>query len=71
MTQVTLHIDSKKKWTAIKAVLEAMDIAYDTQQDDVTTIISEKEEVLLLRAKSDVSEGRVFPYSNHREILGR
>ncbi|SEN20587.1 hypothetical protein SAMN05216436_11311 [bacterium A37T11] len=32
MTRVLLHIENKKKWNAIKTVLEAMDIDYATQQ---------------------------------------
>ncbi len=47
MIQATLHIDSKKKWAAVKIILEAMDIAYDAQES--VTEISKKEQGLLQR----------------------
>jgi len=68
MTQVTLHIDSKKKWAAIKTILEAMDIAYDAQEP--VKEVSEKEQMLLQRAEADVAEGRLHKFKSHREILG-
>ena len=69
MTQVTLHIDSKKKWVALKAILEAMEIAYDAQEP--VKEFSEKEQLLLQRSEADVVEGRLYEFKSHREILGR
>ena len=69
MIQATLHIDSKKRWAAIKTILEDMDIAYDAQ--DPVKEISEKEQQLLQRAEADVAEGRLHKFKSHREILGR
>lgn len=69
MTQVTLHIHSKKKWAAIKTILEAMDIAYVAQEP--VRELSEKEQALLRRAEADVAEGRLHDFKSHREILGR
>jgi hypothetical protein len=68
MTQVVLNIDSKKKWNALKTVLDAMDIEYLTQD---TKEISKKELELLQRAENDKENGRVTIYTNHRDILGR
>ena len=69
MIQATLHIDSEKKWAAIRAVLEAMDVAYDTQKP--IKEFSDKEQVLLERAEADVVAGRLHKFKSHREILGR
>ena len=69
MTQVTLHIASKKKWAAIKTILEAMDIVYDAQES--VKKISEKEQALLNRAEADITEDRLHRFKSHREILGR
>lgn len=69
MTQVTLHIDSKKKWAAIKTILDAMDIAYDAQEP--VKKVSKTEQALLQRAEADVTEGRLHPFKSHREILDR
>ena len=69
MTQVVLNISSKKKWSALKAVLEAMNIDYTTQ--DAIEKLSEKELDVLHRAGNDKENGRVTAYTNHREILGR
>ena len=69
MKHATLHIDSKKKWVAIRTILEAMDIAYDAQGP--ANEISEKEQMLLRRADADVAEGRPYKFKSHREILGR
>jgi len=66
MIQATLHIDSKKKWAAVKIILEAMDIAYDAQGP--VEEISEKEQQLLQRAEADVVEGRLHKFKSHREI---
>jgi len=69
MIQATLHIDSEKKWAAIRAMLDAMDVAYDTQEP--VKEFSDKEQVLLERAEADVVEGRLHKFKSHREILGR
>lgn len=69
MTQVTLHIDSKKKWAAIKTILDAMEITYDAQ--DPVKEITEKERALLQQAKTDVTADRLHSFKSHREILGR
>lgn len=69
MTQVTLHIDDKNKWTAVKTVLEAMGIAYDVQVSN--SEISETEKKLLVLAEADVAEERVYPYTSHRDILNK
>jgi len=69
MTQVVLNINSKKKWNALKTVLDAMDIEYLTQ--DTKEKMSEKELELLQQAENDKENGRVTIYTNHREILGR
>ena len=69
MTQVVLNISSKKKWNALKAVLEDMNIDYTTQ--DAIEKLSEKEVDLLHRANDDKGNDRVTVYTNHREILGR
>ena len=66
MTQVTLHINSKKKWAAIRTILETRDIAYDAQEP--AKEISEKEQVLLQRTEADVAEGRLYRFKSHREI---
>jgi len=68
MTQVTLHIDNKKKWVALKTILEAMEIAYDAQEP--VKEFSEKEQLLLQRSEADVVEGRLYKFRSHREILG-
>ena len=69
MTRVTLHIDSKKKWAAVKAILEAMDITYDAQES--INELSEKEKAVLHRAESDVAGGRLHKFKSHRDIMGR
>ena len=69
MTQVTMHIDNKKKLAAIKTILEAMDIAYDAQEP--VKKISDKEQMLLQQAEADVTENRLHSFKSHREILGR
>ena len=69
MTQVVLNIDNKKKWNALKTVLEAMNIDYLTK--DTTGKISESELELLHRAENDKASGKVTTYTNHRDILGR
>lgn len=69
MTQVTLHIDNKKKWAAIKTILEAMNITYNAHEP--VKEVSKEEQVLLQRAESDVANGRLHPFKSHREILGR
>lgn len=67
MTQVVLNINSKKKWNALKTILEAMDIDYLAQD----TKVNEIELALLKRAESDKENGRVTAYTSHRDILGR
>lgn len=67
MTLLTLHIDSKRKLTAIKTVLEAMNITYDIQEQE----IDEKEQALLQRSEKDIAEGKVYSFKSHFEILGR
>jgi hypothetical protein len=69
MTQVVLNINSKKKWNALKTILEVMNIDYMTQ--DAIEKISETELELLRQAENDKENGRVVPYTNHRDILGR
>ncbi len=67
MTQVVLNINSKKKWTALKTILEAMDIDYLAQD----TKVSDQELALLRQAENDKENGRVTAYTSHRDILGR
>ena len=67
MTQVVLNINSKKKWNALKTILEAMDIDYLAQEAKV----SERELELLHQANNDRENGRVTTYTSHRDILGR
>jgi hypothetical protein len=69
MTQVVLNISNKKKWNALKTILEVMSIDYTTR--DTTEKISEKELELLRHAIDDKENGRLHPYINHRDILGR
>lgn len=69
MTQVTFQINNKKKWAAIKTILEAMDIAYDAQ--DSIKEVSEKEQALLRKAEADVVEDRLQAYKSHRDVLNR
>ena len=69
MIQVILNIGSKKKWNALKAVLEAMNIDYIIN-DDVEKL-SEGEIDLLNNAESDKENGRLTVYTSHRDILGR
>jgi hypothetical protein len=69
MTQVVLNINSKKKWNALKTVLEAMNIDYTTEIKKET--LSEKELQLLHRAEKDKENGRLTTYTSHRDILGR
>lgn len=69
MTQVVLNIGDKKKWDALKTILEVMDIDY-TSKEEVEKI-SEKELELLHSAESDKENGRVTTYTSHRDILGR
>lgn len=68
MTQVVLNISDKKKWSALKTVLEAMNIDYITQDAGP---LSERELTLLRAAESDQEQGRLTVYTNHRDILGR
>jgi len=69
MTQVVLNINSKKKWNALKTILEVMSIDYTTQ--NTAEKMSKLELELLHRAESDKESGRVSFYTNHRDILGR
>ena len=69
MTQVVLNISNKKKWNALKTVLEAMNIDYTAQ--DATEKLSERELDLLHSAEKDIANGSVTAYTNHRDILGR
>ncbi len=69
MIQVVLNISNKKKWNALKTVLETMNIDYITQ--GAAQKLREKELGLLNRAKSDKENGRLTSYINHRDILGR
>ena len=69
MIQVVLNISNKKKWNALKTVLEAMNIDYTTK--DAVEEISERELELLHHAKNDKGNGRVAAYTSHRDILGR
>ncbi len=68
MTQVLLNISSKKKWVALKAVLDAMDIDYTAQ--DNTEQLSETEQELLQKGINDKENGRLSIYTNNRDILG-
>jgi len=67
MTQVVLNINSKKKWNALKTILEVMNIDYMTQDSKM----SEKELELLSQAENDKENGSVNTYTSHRNILGR
>ena len=67
MTQVVLNINSKKEWDALKPILEVMNIEYITQ--DVK--MGEKELELLRQAEDDKENGRLYAYTNHRDILAR
>ena len=67
MTQVVLNIDNKKKWDALKTILEVMNIDYMTGDAK----ISEKELSLLQQAKSDIENDQLTTYTSHRDILGR
>ena len=69
MTQVVLNINSKKKWDALKTVLDAMDIDYTTQVKKEA--LSEKELQLLHRAENDKQNSGLTTYTSHRDILGR
>jgi hypothetical protein len=67
MTQVVLNIENKTQWDALQSVLEEMGIPYITQN----ATLGEAETALLHQAQSDVENGRVHPYTNHRAIIGR
>jgi hypothetical protein len=69
MTQVVLNIDSKKKWNALKTILDVMNIEYMTQ--DSIEKMSERELELLHQAENDKEHGRLNTYTSHRDILGR
>ncbi|MDB4924783.1 hypothetical protein [Mucilaginibacter sp.] len=69
MTQVVLNINNKKKWNALKTILEVMNIDYTAK--DATEKISEQELELLQRAENDKENGRLTTYTSHRDILGR
>jgi hypothetical protein len=69
MMQVILNISSKKKWNALKTILDLMNIDYITQGS--IGKISEKETELLLLADNDKETGRVNAYTSHRDIIGR
>ena len=69
MTQVVLNINSKKKWNALKTILDVMNIEYLTQ--DSMEKMSEIELELLHKAENDKENGRLNTYINHRDILGR
>ncbi len=67
-TQVLLNIGSKKKWGALKIVLEAMDINFTAQE--MIEKLTEREIELLHMAENDKANGMMNVYSSHREILG-
>jgi hypothetical protein len=67
MTQVVLNISSKKKWNALKTILEVMNIDYMTKD----TKLSDRELELLHQAENDKENDRVSTYTSHRDILGR
>ncbi len=69
MTQIVLNISNKKKWNALKTILEAMNIDYIT--GDTAEKLSDRELGLLHSAESDKENGRLNAYVNHRNILGR
>jgi hypothetical protein len=69
MTQVVLNINNKKKWNALKTILEVMNIDYTAK--DAREKISEQELELLHRAENDKENGRLTTYTSHRDILGR
>jgi len=69
MTQVVLNINNKKKWNALKTILDVMNIDY-TMQDSMEKI-SETELDLLRRAENDKENGKLNTYTSHRGILGR
>jgi len=67
MTQVVLNINSEKEWDALKPVLERMNIEYIAQDAKM----GDRELELFRQAGDDKENGRVYPYTNHRDILGR
>ena len=69
MTQIVLNISDKKKWDALKTILEVMKIDYTAK--DAIEKLSEQEHELLHRAENDKENGRVTAYTSHRDILGR
>ncbi|MEO8886264.1 MAG: hypothetical protein ABI367_09395 [Mucilaginibacter sp.] len=68
MTHVVLNINNKKKWDALRTILEAMGIDYTAK--DAPEKISEQELELLRCAENDKENGRLTPYTSHRDILG-
>jgi hypothetical protein len=69
MTQVVLNINSKKKWNALKTILELMDIDYTTERS--MEKLGETELGLLQSAENDRESGRLKTYTSHRDILGQ
>jgi hypothetical protein len=69
MAQIVINVTNKKKWNALKTILEAMDINYTAQ--DTTEKLTERESDLLRRAENDKENGRLTSYTSHRDILGR
>ena len=69
MTQVVLNISNKKKWNALKAILQMMNIDYITQES--ADKLSAAETELLKQAQSDIDKGQLNAYTSTRDILGR
>ncbi|HEY4325365.1 MAG TPA: hypothetical protein VGN20_15305 [Mucilaginibacter sp.] len=69
MAQIVININNKKKWNALKTILEAMDINYVAR--DTAEPLSERELDLLRRAENDKQNGRLTSYTSHRDVLGR
>ena len=66
MTTLTVHIDNEKAEKAIKAVLEALDLDYQIDRPDETP---PHVQAGILKAKEDVANGRVKPYTGLNVIL--
>ncbi len=68
MTTLTVHIDNEKSEKAILAVLDALNLQYQLEED---TEIPPHVMAGLLKAKDDVTNGRVKEYKGLKAILNR
>jgi len=69
MTTLTIHLNDDKSEQAIKAVLNALGVAYDEVAEDFASssyIIAG-----VRKAQSDLKEGRVKDYEGLMALLGR